>query len=428
MQSLSELQSPDERTLRFTGLGFATGHKLRPEAAAEFQQSAVDVRLAATVPDQVRDSFRRVQLLHAYGVLSYDLFTAAHDLTRLITEQALRARFMEYHGDAIPFVSKDGTSSPLAATTFNDVYDALNGGTHRKAQRLLVRDGHETIEFKGSLNHLLAWARMEGLLDGQRNRRLEPTLVDMRNDVAHPSNYHLVMPVDSARAIRDLAEIINRLWGAITPGGRLYPGPVRRDVIAVGWSANGESLVRAHAQHLAVPDDRDIEHFVLVRAFIDDPHLWDFNARLETTHFPSEYLWGPGSQEDALAWLQAVQPQPDEVDYLDRLFLIRASDDRGNQPYRPEACAALSADQRIGTWHLVLADHPADALLHVRKLRDGTQGCAADGPCASCPAQSVFAGTWDDALAAYEARVGPITSSLAPDVRAPGVGALVGAV
>lgn len=428
MQSLPDLQSPDEATLRFTPLGLATGHKLRPEAAAEFQQKAVDVPLADAMPDQVRDSFKRVQLLHAYGVLSYELFTAAHDLTRLIMEQALRARFMEYHGDEIPLVSKDGTPQPLAASTFNDLYHALNRGTHRKAQRLLVRDGDGTIEFKGSLNHLLVWARTEGFLDGQRNRMLEPTLVAMRNDVAHPSNYHLVMPVDSSRAIRDLAEIINRLWGAVTPEGRLYPGPVRRDVMAIGWSENGESLVRAHAEHLAVPDDKDIVHFVLVRAFADDPHLWNFNARLETTHFPSEYLWGPGSQEEALAWLKTVQPQPDETDYFDRLFLVRESDGRADLPFRPEACAALPPEERMGTWHLVVADHPADALLHVRRLIEGTDGCATDGPCDSCPAESVFAGTWAEALTAYEDRNGPIESALAPDLWVPGPGSLVGAV
>ena len=36
------------------------------------------------------------------------------------------------------------------------------------------------------------------------------------------------MPVDAARMIGDVAEIISQLWGAPTPGGRLYPAPARR--------------------------------------------------------------------------------------------------------------------------------------------------------------------------------------------------------
>lgn len=187
MLSMTDLQAPDELTLRFTPLGFATGQKLRPESAAKFQQAAVDVALVAAAPQQVRDSFDRVRMLHAYGVLSYDLFTAAHDLTRLILEQALRARFIEYYDGLIPFVAKDGTPFPLAATTFDVVYDALNGGSHRKAQRLVVGDGPGTMDFRGSLNHLLGWARTAGLLAGQRNRMVEPVLVAMRNDVAHPT-------------------------------------------------------------------------------------------------------------------------------------------------------------------------------------------------------------------------------------------------
>jgi hypothetical protein len=51
---------------------------------------------------------------------------------------------------------------------------------------------------------------------------------------AHPSSYGLVTPADSARSILDAAEIINHLWGSSTPGGRLYPAPIRREILAVG--------------------------------------------------------------------------------------------------------------------------------------------------------------------------------------------------
>lgn len=369
MLSLTDLQTPDERTLRFLPLGLGTAHKLRPASAAEFQQKAVDLALAKAVPEQVRDSFDRVRMLHAYGVLSYDLFTAPHDLTRLILEQALHARFIEYYDGTIPLIAKDGTPFPLAATTFDVVYDALNRGTHRKARRLVLGDGPKIIDFNGSLNHLLAWARAHGLLAGQRNRMLEPVLVDMRNDVAHPTQDHLVMPVQSAQAIRDLGEIINRLWGATTASGRLYPAPTRRDILVIGWSDDGESLVRMYAEQLSEPRHPGIVHYVVVRAVADDPNLWQFAARRETTQYPSEHLWGPGSHGDALAWVRSAQPQPDEVEYLDRLFLIRQDADTIGVPYCPEACAALDERERDGTWHLLLADYPADAVQSRPKAR-----------------------------------------------------------
>lgn len=78
------------------------------------------------------------------------------------------------------------------------------------------------------LDSLLRWARGEGLLRGQRNRRRESLLKKFRNNVAHGSGDHLVMPTDTARDISEAAEIINQLWGSATPGGHLYPAPMRR--------------------------------------------------------------------------------------------------------------------------------------------------------------------------------------------------------
>jgi hypothetical protein len=424
MQSLPDLQAPDERTLRFTPLGFATGGMLRPEAAAEFQQRAVDVSFADAVPADVRDTFERLQLLHAYGLLAYDLFTAAHDLTRLVLEQALRTRFMTYYGGVIPLADKTGAPQPLSAKNFDQVYDALNkrDGTHRKARRLRVGDGSDSIDFRGTLTDLLTWARLAGLLHGQRNRWLEPLHVDFRNRVAHPTHHHLLSPVESARAIRDLGEIINRLWGARTPGGRLYPAPVTREVFVVGWSANGDFIIRMRPDQFSIPCDQRVEQCIVIRAADDEPSIRNFDARRETTAFPSEHLWGPGTPEAARAWLDTAPPQPDEADHLDRPFLIREKGNATASPVRAAAFAALDADERLGTWHLVIADHPADAVVHVRRLAEGGHDCAAVGPCPTCPAESRLAGTWADVMAAYEALAGPIDAEPPPDVRVPGPG------
>src|SRR5207248_1845696 len=92
------------------------------------------------------------------------------------------------------------------------------------------------------LDSLLRWAREEELLRGQRNRALDRPLRDMRDYVAHGAGDHLLMPGDSAQAISDVAEIINQLWGVATPGGRLYPAPIHREVQLIGWSARGNVM------------------------------------------------------------------------------------------------------------------------------------------------------------------------------------------
>ena len=75
---------------------------------------------------------------------------------------------------------------------------------------------------------------MEGLLAGQRSKLYDRILVRMRNRAAHPLSYKLSMPTDSALTIRDIGEFINRLWGARTRGGRIFPEPVRREMLVLG--------------------------------------------------------------------------------------------------------------------------------------------------------------------------------------------------
>lgn len=90
--------------------------------------------------------------------------------------------------------------------------------------------------------------------------------------------------------------------------------PVRRSCVPSGVSAADgalcvlESGPGAHALVRGVPHDRDLLHF---------------DAKYETARNPAEWLWGPGSGRDAVAWLAREHPPDDEVDLLDRIFLLR---------------------------------------------------------------------------------------------------------
>lgn len=430
IKSLSELQEADEATLVFGPLGL--GGTMRPQDSAEFQQQVVARHeLVPAVADGTRKSFERLRTIYAYGVLCYDIFTIVHDHALLVLEQALRDRFIDYHrGRAIEFVQpRTGRTEGIIAERYEQVHDFISG--HR-GWKLRMGDGPETIEFNGMLYGMREWARRTGLLRGQRNRGIEQAISNLRNMVAHPTSYTLTTPVDAAMTIGDLAEIINHLWGASTPGGRLYPTPIPRTVIALMWNREGTEVRTAVVADLPDEDataegiaelevpEHDEWSYVLLRG-VD--HDWDllhsFDAKYETTKMPSEWLWGPGSASEALTWLRQARPVGDEIDILDRLFVIRFHDGLLYLPRNPEIAAGVTDEEKPGVWYVIRADSPLPAFNHLRQSLAGGFACSLRGRCSQCPVETIGAGSWQEAIDML-ARAGlKISARQVPDVRAP---------
>src|SRR5260221_704497 len=118
-------------------------------------------------------------------------------------------------------------------------------------------------------------------------------------------------PGDAASTISDLAEIINTLWGSPTPGGRLYPAPVERGIVAVMWDEESGTVMSAAVATEAAAADGEVSPggpdpggwtWVLVRGVTGDWDLNQVDARYDASRYPAEWLWGPGSASDALAW------------------------------------------------------------------------------------------------------------------------------
>ena len=397
IRALSDLTEPDDRSLRFGGMGFSPGGRLSGEDAVKHQQRVIaSADLDAAVPEQTRRSFERLRSLHTYGVLFYDAFTIVDDLAWVVLEQALRERFVSFYAGAIPLMDKAGVESCLKVTTFDEVAEAFGPKGSHKGWGLTLHATGERIRMPRTLGPLLAWARAENLLDGQRNRAVELGLFPkMRNRFAHGSGFQIVNPVHSARSIRDLAEIINRLWGHRTPGGRLYPAPLARDVLVVGRLEEPASSVVMHADQLAgfIEDEKGWTYRVVLGVWAD-PDITEVNARYELTAYPADILWGPGSMEDAVAWLEVESPIGDHVLYLDRIFAARLGNEYRAISLPADRRRPLTIADQSGQWCLVRADYPSDAVTHAKHQFAPSAARTPGQPCAECQVEELARGSW----------------------------------
>jgi hypothetical protein len=376
---LADLQQPDALTRRFNPLGF--GGMISAEDAARFQSATVArAVLADDVPEDVRDNFSRVRKLHLYGVLEYDFFTVAAEYALLVLEGALRLRFITYYANQIP-VSARGVEGVLDAPTFDAVRNA-----RYKGSRLRAADGR-TRDLPISGNELFDWARRERLLPGTRTRGVDKALSHLRNYAAHPVTHTVLMPPDSAGTIRDVSEIINKLWGHDSPEGRFFTGPVTRRLHIVGLSPDRTQATgfRLEALHGYEGEGADWTYAVFLAS--DEERLTDipigFTHRrgFQATWFPCERLW-EGSWAELVKAVEAGDfvDREDEVEYLDRLFYVRRGEEELDLARSPADVAALK-DAPAGEWFAIVADHPQDAWAHVRDHADVEPE---DGACPHC--------------------------------------------
>jgi len=424
IKSLEELQRPDDRLLQFAPRGLAGG----AEAAVRYHQELVNqFSLAAPVPERVRMAYERLQTVYVYGALSYELFGVAHDQARLTLEYALRERFMDYHGSTVPFVDDTDALQTLYVASFEDLFEQIRQDDRlRKPKRWRLRlSSGDKQYFDGMLDSLIRWARAEGILFGQVNRRHEDLLKRARNRAAHAAGYKLLPPNYAAAALADLAEIINRLWGVTAPSGRLYPGPVRRTTVAVAWSQNGERLsliVADQLRTLSPSEGGQLSDVILVRGDKGDDGLFNFDALYEGTHSPAEWLWGPGDWKGAVAWFDQHQPEDDEVALLDRVFVVRLHDSRLYLPQQADVAAALDPSEQVGTWYMSRADSPTEVFNHLRQALAGRYKCrwTPGQPCRECPVEMITSGQWNQVVGRLAALGQSVQPRAVPDVRVPG--------
>lgn len=402
-KTLDELCQPDPASLMMAPLAFP-GPKTGPDVAARSYQLAIArAILVDEVPEGTRKLFDRVRTVYTYGILSYELFTAAGDMSWLVLEHALGERFVTFYNGQIPLVRlKSQERRTLPAPSFRAIYGTLNRwsrkGEDSDPWHVELRSTGRPFRFSPSIRGLFQWARAEQLLHGQTNRRLEMIYQKLRAAAAHPV-YHLASPDWAARNLNDVADLINRLWGRTVSGGRLHPAPVEREVLVIGWSGSGDQTVEIPATTLVLqppghspwgPSDT----YIVIKGVRFDDRFFEYDASWESTAYPTEFLFGPADEAAVRAWLQANEPQPDSVEFLDRLFAMRIFDGRVSLPRRPEVVLGLPATHRAGIWWLLRADFPLHAFGHLRHINRG-ESCN-QGSMEGCAVEEFFKGPFEE--------------------------------
>lgn len=178
-ESFAEMITPDTAGLHFIPRGLSGG-LLSPEDAVAVQRGAIErARLHDDVPAELLQNWDRLRKVHLYGVLEYELFSAAHDAAYLLLDGAMRVCFVTFYNGEVPVIDKNGNETKLVVDSFEQVRTAPNG----LKLRVGLSAGHPIPR---GLFRLFTWARRERLLTGQRSVSLDELFVKARNRIAHP--------------------------------------------------------------------------------------------------------------------------------------------------------------------------------------------------------------------------------------------------
>jgi hypothetical protein len=387
-EAANPLIRPDQATLRFTGLGLSMGGLISPEAAVRLQRHNIDFDLAETVPDDTRKLFQRLQAIHMQGIWEYQMFTVADEYALQVLEHALWDRLLHYYNHQPPLFDTRGGVAQIQHGTVSEIAKVVAQGRYRLGS---TREPGASLSFSGNLTDLFAWARHEGLLRGQRSRRFDIVYPRMLARL-RPLTYSLRMPVDSSRLIREVGEFVNQLWGTATPDGQIFPTPLSRRVVILGWPPERTRIVQLRPDTLSEERGRSGWEFIVLLAVESDDQLFEFHSDIEATTFPARLLAGPRGLEETIDWLKTQAPESDMVDVLDRWFAARL--DCPDWARNLGQLAGLSPSERQGKWMLIQADFAFDAVAHARSVSNPAEDHRAIGICDRCWVSAKASGSW----------------------------------
>jgi hypothetical protein len=179
----------------------------------------------------------------------------------------------------------------------------------------------------------------------------------------------------------DVAEIINKLWGHNTDGGRLFPGPVHRHLRCAALSPDSTAAVTFGSLAGVRLEEQTRDWTFAVFLAADREELIDFDWQssggqrfkhepgFQMTDYPAEQIVAPTSLDDVLSFLSANNPNEfaDAIDFQDRLFFVRHDGtQRPEFPRAPRDMTLVDSEEDSARWHVVRADFPMDAWVRIR--------------------------------------------------------------
>lgn len=412
-EAANPLIRPDQATLRFTGLGLSMGGLISPEAAVRLQKHNVDFELAEAVPDDTRKLFQRLQAIHMQGIWEYQMFTVADDYALHVLEHALWERLLDYYNRQPPLLDVRGRVTQIQPATISEIAKLVAKSRYRLRSS---REPTTSLAFSGDLTDLFRWARHEGLLCGQRSRRFDIVYPRMLARL-RPLTYSLRMPVDSSRLIREVGEFINQVWGTATPDGQIFPTPLSRAVVILGWPPERNQIAKLRPDTFSEDRGRGSWEFIVLLAVESDNQLFEFHSDIESTLFSARLLAGPMGWEETSDWLKIHPHESDTVDVLDRWFVARL--DSRDWARNLGQLAGLSPSERQGKWILMQADFPIDAVVHARSLSNPAENHRAIGTCDRCWVSAKASGSWRRVLSVASDLGADITPTPSKQVETP---------
>jgi hypothetical protein len=170
-------------------------------------------------------------------------------------------------------------------------------------------------------------------------------------------------------------------------------------VVGRGVEEEGPGTVVMHAEQLASwGEDVDEWTYQVVLGVWADPDITEVDAMYEMTVYPADILWGPGSKDDAVAWLQVESPIGDYVRCLDRIFAVRVGHENRAISLQADRPRPLTVAEQSGQWCLVRADFPSDAVAHAKHQFAPSAVGRRGKPCTQCPVEELAQGSWAEVV------------------------------
>jgi len=202
---LDELTKMDTLTACFVNI--ADG---KPLSIEERQQDVCEIQLIPTVPEDVRQTFRRAKDAYIYGYFRYDFYTMAVHYASLALEAAIKARWSATLPQVVTLsyeTKKNKATSEMHFPSHTKIFKFCN--KERWEKRNVLVDG-KPFPFSSKL--LLQWLVSEKIVTKWESRGLRVGL-NMRNELSHVEHSSTDSP--SSDKLRFVAGLINKLFHSV---------------------------------------------------------------------------------------------------------------------------------------------------------------------------------------------------------------------